>query len=61
MEESVTLVVKAPNQQIDDQTIHCETSWSIKMLKEHLSIVYPSHPVSETSSELYPLTVPLWH
>lgn len=43
---SVTLIVKAPNQQIEDQTIQCELSWTIKRLKGYLSEVYPSKPVS---------------
>lgn len=42
----VTLIVKAPNQQIEDQTIKCELSWTINKLKQHLSEVYPSKPVS---------------
>lgn len=42
----VTIIVKAPNQQFEDQTIHCELSWTIKQLKGLLSEVYPSKPVS---------------
>lgn len=42
----ITLIVKAPNQQIEDQTIKCELSWTINKLKQHLSEVYPSKPVS---------------
>lgn len=42
----VTLIVKAPNQQIEDQTIQCELSWTINKLKQHLQEVYPSKPVS---------------
>lgn len=42
----VTLIVKAPNQQIEDQTVKCELSWTILKLKGHLSEVYPSKPVS---------------
>lgn len=41
----VTLIVKAPNQQIEDQTVKCELSWTISKLKNHLSEVYPSKPV----------------
>lgn len=41
----VTLIVKAPNQQIEDQTVKCELSWTISRLKGHLSEVYPSKPV----------------
>ena len=44
----VTLVVKAPSQKIGDQTIECALDWTVKKLKEHLSSVYPSKPVSST-------------
>lgn len=47
----VTLIVKAPNQQIEDQTIKCELSWTINKLKQHLQEVYPSRPVSPSSRE----------
>ena len=42
----VTLVVKAPNQKIQDLTVECGLEWTIRKLKEHLSDVYPSKPVS---------------
>lgn len=45
MEEPVILIVKAPNQQVEDQTIHCEINWTVKKLKGHLSEVYPTKPV----------------
>lgn len=43
--ENVTLTVKAPNQQIEDQSIECQSSWTVKQLKGHLSEVYPNKPV----------------
>lgn len=46
MDEAVVLIVKAPNQQIEDQTVHCQINWTVKKLKGHLSEVYPSKPVS---------------
>lgn len=46
LSDNVTLIVKAPNQQIEDQNIECQTSWTVKQLKGHLSEVYPSKPVS---------------
>ena len=49
----VTLIVKAPNQQVEDQTIHCELNWTIRKLKGYLSEVYPSKPVSSILSNLY--------
>ncbi|KAJ8976861.1 hypothetical protein NQ317_014256 [Molorchus minor] len=48
----VTLIVKAPNQQIEDQTIKCELTWTIKKLKQHLSEVYPSRPLLNDSVTL---------
>lgn len=47
MDVPVTLIVKAPNQQFEDQTIKCELSWTIRKLKGYLSEVYPCKPVSE--------------
>lgn len=41
----VKIIVKAPNQQFEDQTIQCELSWTIKRLKGYLSEVYPCKPV----------------
>lgn len=44
--DTVKLIIKAPNQQIKDQLIKCDIGWSIGRLKEYLSEVYPSKPVS---------------
>lgn len=49
----VTLIVKAPNQQIEDQTIKCELSWTINKLKQHLSEVYPSKPPKNEQKLIY--------
>ncbi|XP_077297127.1 homocysteine-induced endoplasmic reticulum protein [Arctopsyche grandis] len=55
MEESlgVTLIVKAPNQQVADQTIRCQPHWTIRRLKGHLSEVYPCKPKSEEQKLIY--------
>ncbi|CAG2054621.1 unnamed protein product [Timema podura] len=50
---AVTLVVKAPNQQVEDQTIKCELTWTIRKLKGHLSEVYPSKPRTEDQKLIY--------
>lgn len=42
----VILVIKAPNQKYDDQTINCFLNWTVDKLKTHISHVYPSKPVS---------------
>ncbi|CAH1364969.1 hypothetical protein MTP99_001289 [Tenebrio molitor] len=49
----ITLIVKAPNQQIEDQTIKCELSWTINKLKQHLSEVYPSRPPKHEQKLIY--------
>ncbi|XP_045480942.1 homocysteine-responsive endoplasmic reticulum-resident ubiquitin-like domain member 2 protein [Harmonia axyridis] len=49
----VTLIVKAPNQQIEDQTVKCELSWTINKLKQHLSEVYPSKPPKHEQKLIY--------
>ncbi|XP_017776845.1 PREDICTED: homocysteine-responsive endoplasmic reticulum-resident ubiquitin-like domain member 2 protein [Nicrophorus vespilloides] len=49
----VTLIVKAPNQQIEDQTVRCELSWTIQKLKQHLSEVYPSKPPRNEQKLIY--------
>lgn len=49
----VTLIVKAPNQQIEDQTVKCELSWTIQKLKQHLSEVYPSKPPKHEQKLIY--------
>lgn len=40
----VTLVIKAPNQRVGDQTVDCMLGWTVRKLKEHLKNVYPSKP-----------------
>lgn len=42
----VRLIIKAPNQQIEDQIVICELGWTIRKLKDYLAEVYPSKPVS---------------
>ncbi|XP_047539308.1 homocysteine-responsive endoplasmic reticulum-resident ubiquitin-like domain member 2 protein [Vanessa atalanta] len=51
--DNVTLIVKAPNQQIDDQNIECESSWTVRQLKGHLSEVYPSKPKADEQKIIY--------
>ncbi|XP_071453261.1 homocysteine-responsive endoplasmic reticulum-resident ubiquitin-like domain member 2 protein [Hetaerina americana] len=53
MEMPVTLIVKAPNQQIEDQTIQCQLNWTVQKLKSHLSEVYPSKPKTEEQKLIY--------
>lgn len=41
----VKLIVKAPNQEIDDEIIECTLEWTVARLKDHLAQVYPTKPV----------------
>jgi len=49
----VTLVVKAPNQKIQDLTVECGLEWTIRKLKEHLSTVYPNKPTRNEQKLIY--------
>lgn len=43
---AVKVIIKAPNQQIKDQIVNCDIGWTVGQLKDHLTDVYPSKPVS---------------
>ncbi|XP_071356638.1 homocysteine-responsive endoplasmic reticulum-resident ubiquitin-like domain member 2 protein isoform X2 [Trachinotus anak] len=49
----VILVIRAPNQKYDDQTINCYQNWTVEKLKAHLSDVYPSKPSSKDQRLVY--------
>ncbi|XP_059468347.1 homocysteine-responsive endoplasmic reticulum-resident ubiquitin-like domain member 2 protein isoform X2 [Neocloeon triangulifer] len=51
--DAIKLIVKAPNQQIEDQTIDCDSAWSVLQLKSHLSQVYPTHPAISEQKLIY--------
>ncbi|XP_061838756.1 homocysteine-responsive endoplasmic reticulum-resident ubiquitin-like domain member 2 protein [Nerophis lumbriciformis] len=53
MGSPVILVIKAPNQKYDDQTINCYQNWTVEKLKAHLSDVYPSKPRSKDQRLVY--------
>ncbi|XP_030060113.1 homocysteine-responsive endoplasmic reticulum-resident ubiquitin-like domain member 2 protein [Microcaecilia unicolor] len=53
MDSPVTLVIKAPNQKYDDQTISCFLDWTVGTLKHHLSKVYPSKPSAKDQRLVY--------
>ncbi|XP_040288236.1 homocysteine-responsive endoplasmic reticulum-resident ubiquitin-like domain member 2 protein isoform X1 [Bufo bufo] len=53
MDNPVTLVIKAPNQKYDDQTINCFLDWTVEKLKTHLSKVYPSKPQTKDQRLVY--------
>ncbi|KAM6935441.1 homocysteine-responsive endoplasmic reticulum-resident ubiquitin-like domain member 2 protein isoform 2-T2 [Lycodopsis pacificus] len=53
VDSPVTLVLKAPNQKYDDQTINCFLNWTVERLKSHISNVYPSKPLSKDQRLVY--------
>ncbi|XP_033837598.1 homocysteine-responsive endoplasmic reticulum-resident ubiquitin-like domain member 2 protein [Periophthalmus magnuspinnatus] len=53
MDTPVTLVIKAPNQKYEDQTINCFLNWTVERLKSHISNVYPSKPLSKDQRLVY--------
>ncbi|CAJ1062909.1 homocysteine-responsive endoplasmic reticulum-resident ubiquitin-like domain member 2 protein [Xyrichtys novacula] len=53
LDTPVTLVIKAPNQKYEDQTINCFLNWTVERLKSHISKVYPSKPLSKDQRLVY--------
>ncbi|XP_036432849.1 homocysteine-responsive endoplasmic reticulum-resident ubiquitin-like domain member 2 protein [Colossoma macropomum] len=53
VDSPVILVIKAPDQKYDDQTINCFLNWTVEKLKTHLSKVYPSKPRSKDQRLVY--------
>ncbi|XP_011682075.1 homocysteine-responsive endoplasmic reticulum-resident ubiquitin-like domain member 2 protein isoform X1 [Strongylocentrotus purpuratus] len=49
----LTLVVKAPNQEVGDQTVECFLEWTVRKLKKHLSAVYPTNPNERSQRIIY--------
>lgn len=43
---NIRLLIKASSQQFEDITVESDLLWTVKRLKAHLSLVYPSKPVS---------------
>ncbi|KFM63050.1 hypothetical protein X975_24714, partial [Stegodyphus mimosarum] len=49
----IQLVIKAPNQNVEDQIIYCNLDWTVQKLKNHLSEVYPNKPIIEEQKLIY--------
>ncbi|XP_060757006.1 homocysteine-responsive endoplasmic reticulum-resident ubiquitin-like domain member 2 protein isoform X3 [Neoarius graeffei] len=49
----ITLIIRAPNQKYDDQTISCFLNWTVEKLKKHIANVYPSKPLSREQRLIY--------
>lgn len=46
-QQTITLLIKTPNQGQEDQTVEgVHLKWTVKDLKMHLSTLYPTKPVS---------------
>lgn len=43
---TLNLVVKSPSGQHKDVSLQAQTSWTVRLLKQHLSNLYPTKPVS---------------
>ncbi len=43
----ISLIVKAPNQKVPDQSYTCSPDWTVRQLKEHISQQYPTKPPIE--------------
>ncbi|XP_075154035.1 homocysteine-induced endoplasmic reticulum protein [Haematobia irritans] len=49
----VKLLIKASNQQYDDQILEVCESWTVNRLKSHLALVYPSKPPAADQKLIY--------
>ncbi|XP_067623917.1 homocysteine-responsive endoplasmic reticulum-resident ubiquitin-like domain member 2 protein [Eurosta solidaginis] len=50
---SVKLLIKASNQQYDDQILDIDLLWTVKRLKAHLAQVYPNKPPVDEQKLIY--------
>ncbi|XP_036342924.1 homocysteine-responsive endoplasmic reticulum-resident ubiquitin-like domain member 2 protein [Rhagoletis pomonella] len=50
---SVKLLIKASNQQYDDQVLEIDLLWTVKRLKAHLALVYPNKPPVDEQKLIY--------
>lgn len=62
---AITVVIKAPNQRVADHSVECMLGWTVKKLKQHLTSVYPSRPVSvqfipTQATVIHPKTIVIW-
>ncbi|XP_030059585.1 homocysteine-responsive endoplasmic reticulum-resident ubiquitin-like domain member 1 protein isoform X2 [Microcaecilia unicolor] len=53
LSESVTLVIKSPNQKQEDLLIEAQRSWSVQQLKAHLQQVFPGQPLEHEQKLIY--------
>ncbi|XP_029464582.1 homocysteine-responsive endoplasmic reticulum-resident ubiquitin-like domain member 1 protein [Rhinatrema bivittatum] len=53
LSETVTLVIKSPNQKQDDQLIEAQRAWSVQQLKAHLRQVFPGQPPEHEQKLIY--------
>ncbi|XP_011178636.1 homocysteine-responsive endoplasmic reticulum-resident ubiquitin-like domain member 2 protein [Zeugodacus cucurbitae] len=50
---SVKLLIKASNQQYEDQILDIDLLWTVKRLKTHLEMVYPNKPPADEQKLIY--------
>lgn len=53
MPQTITVIIKAANQQSEDVSIACQDDWTVKALKEHLSVVHPNRPSVDKQRLIY--------
>eukprot|EP00794_Sanderia_malayensis_P018514 gene18514-20370_t len=53
MKSLATITLKTPNQRFSDLIVTCDASWTVNMLKRHLSTVYPSKPTVTCQKLIY--------
>ncbi|GCC33446.1 homocysteine-responsive endoplasmic reticulum-resident ubiquitin-like domain member 1 protein [Chiloscyllium punctatum] len=52
-EETVTLLIKTPNQKHEDQRVQADPGWTVKSLKSYLRENHPSHPTESEQRLIY--------
>lgn len=53
VDRSINLLIKAPNQKINDHPVECQLDWTVKYLKIHISETYPGKPAVEEQKLIY--------
>uniref|UniRef100_A0A1W7RAE0 Homocysteine-responsive endoplasmic reticulum-resident ubiquitin-like domain member 2 n=1 Tax=Hadrurus spadix TaxID=141984 RepID=A0A1W7RAE0_9SCOR len=51
--KSVKVLIKTPNQKVNDQSLECLLDWTVNRLKLHISETYPGKPSIEEQKLIY--------
>jgi hypothetical protein len=41
-----SVIIRTPDQRVNDLEVTCQPRWTVANLKQHLSLLYPGNPVS---------------